>query len=738
MDPNRRKFLHTAAQTAATATALGMFPPVIAKALAIPAHRRSGSIDDVEHVVVLMQENRSFDHYFGAMAGVRGFGDRFTIPLPEGRGVWEQGNGNRIVMPYRLDAGRGNAQRIEGTPHSWEDAQAAWDHGRMNSWPLHKRDQSMGYYTRAELPFHYALADAFTVCDACHCAQHGGTNPNRLFLWTGSNGASAAGVAAVVNEWDDFGPSSAGYAWTTYAERLQAAGVSWKVYQNLPDNFTDNPLAGFRAFRAAAERAWAPIPGATPAPPYDEALDAVSPLLKGVANTMPDGGLLESLRADVLQGSLPQVSWIIAPEAYSEHPAPSCPAQGGWYMQEVLAALVANPEVWGRCVLIITFDENDGYFDHMPPPAPPSPDAGGAPAGKSTCDLSAEYFTHQSPPGSRGQPVPDGRPYGLGPRVPMFVVSPWSRGGWVNSQVFDHTSMIRFIERRFGVAEPNISAWRRAVAGDLVSAFNFANPDDGSAPPAVILSKEDVDSLRAQQERLSPIAPPDEGVQRPPDQAPGTRPSRALPYELRVTVHANAGTERVALDLANSGRAGAVIQVYDKLHLDRVPRRYTIEAGASLDDEWDTGGDAGRYELWLLGPNGFHRHVKGGLREASERFGATPEIALRYDSARCVLAVSMINPGARSCAFHVSADAYRSTGPSDFVVAPAGAVEWHWDLRRHHGWYDLTFRVDGLPGYARRVAGRLETGRHGISDPAVGGRHRTASDPPALTRFGPR
>ncbi|KAG1309405.1 hypothetical protein G6F62_014825 [Rhizopus arrhizus] len=109
-----------------------MFPPAIRRALAIPANNRTGTINDVEHVVILMQENRSFDMYFGTFKGVRGFGDRITIPLAQNRSVWEQTNGTRVVMPYHLDSTQGNAQRVSGTPHDYVDAQMAWDGGRMN------------------------------------------------------------------------------------------------------------------------------------------------------------------------------------------------------------------------------------------------------------------------------------------------------------------------------------------------------------------------------------------------------------------------------------------------------------------------------------------------------------------------------------------------------------------------------------------------------------------------------
>lgn len=693
---------------------------MIARALAIPADNRTGTIDDVEHVVILMQENRSFDHYFGTMRGVRGFGDRFTVPLPDGRSVWEQSNGTRIVTPYHLEASRGNAQRVDGTPHTWDDAQRAWDEGRLAQWPLHKRDHSMGYYGQAEVAFHHALAEAFTLCDACHCSLQGGTNPNRLFLWSGTNGPTSAGVAAVVNEWDSLGPPDEGYSWTTYPERLEAAGVSWKVYHNPADNFTDNPLVGFRQYRATIADHIARTPGATALTPYEDAMDASSPLLKGVANTMPGAATLDTFRADILAGRLAQVSWIVAPEAYCEHPDPSSPVQGGAYIQQILDALTASPEVWARTVLIVNYDENDGFFDHLPPPAPPSLEADGSSAGLSTCEVGAERYTHAAPPGSLEQPGPDGRIYGMGPRVPMLLISPWSRGGWVDSQVFDHTSVIRFLERRFGVTEPNISAWRRAVAGDLTSAFDFANPNAQALPELSSIDPAAANSLRAQQEQLAQIEIPAENAQRLPVQAPGVRPSRALPYALDVDGHASESRDGFELDLVNAGEAGAVLHVYDRLHLERIPRRYTIEAGKRLSDTWDTGADGGRYDLWLLGPNGFHRHFTGNVRSGPDERSARPEVRLRRDPARQRLIVTLANSGASACTFVAGHLAYRMHAPKSLRVEGRASLDWQVQLARDHGWYDIRITVEALAGYARRYAGRLETGRHGISDPAMG------------------
>lgn len=733
MTTSRRNFLRNTATTGIAAATLAAFPPAIRRALAIPANNATGTIMDVEHVVILMQENRSFDHYFGTLKGVRGFGDRFTIPLPNGRTVWEQEYlAGQIVPPYYLDSSKGNALRVKGTPHDWNDGQNAWDGGRMSQWPTHKKTskapftQSMGYYKEAELPFQFALTNAFTVCDAYHCAMHTGTNSNRTFLWTGTNGPTGANVAMVTNEWDDIGPSSSGYDWTTYPERLEKAGVSWIVYQNMPSNYTDNSLCGFKQYRRANEASGKPVShdGNVVSPAYDPATDNVgNPLYKGIANTMPDGGFLGTFKQDVLNGKLPNVSWIVAPSTYSEHPSPSSPVQGAWYIQEVLDALTAVPEVWSKTVLIVNFDENDGFFDHVPSPAAPSRDASGKPAGKTTlsdADMSFEYFDHPAPPGTVDQDTPDGRVYGPGVRVPMYVISPWSRGGWVNSQAFDHTSVLRFLEARFGVKETNISPFRRAICGDLTSAFNFATPNSEVLPTlAGRKSKTDADTLRAAQDALTQVALPGTAVL--PTQATGTRPSRALPYELHVSARADSIGGKVQLLFSNTGKAGAVFHVYDQKHLDRLPRRYAVEAGKLLDDSWTpVAGDEEGYDLWVLGPNGFHRHFKGNLGKLRAGGAPVPEVRVCYDITNGNVYLDMKNAGTNAVKFTIRAKAYREDGPWTATVAGGATAEQHWELADSGRWYDFAVTCDADPAYYRRFAGRVETGQHSVSDPAMG------------------
>ena len=714
---NRRDFL----RAGAAGLGLHLLPAAIQRALALPANNATGSIQDVEHVVILMQENRSFDHYFGTLRGVRGFGDRFTIPQPDGRSVWDQSNGTRRLLPYHLDKNKGNALGAGGV-HSWDDSHEAWDDGRMTQWPRAKSDVSMGYLASADLEFHFALAEAFTVCDAYHCSLHGGTNSNRIFLWTGTNhgpcASSPEAPVAVINNdgWDtlDGTPLEHSLTWTTYPERLQAAGIGWKVYQNLPDNFTDNPLSGFLNYRHCYQSvngnlgSYSSI-NAGPSVPWTPVIDAQQPLYKGIGNTMPVGHFaLTELRADVLAGRLPQVSWIVGPKILTEHPD-NTPAQGAYYIQQLLDILTLDPAVWSKTVLFVNYDENDCYFDHLPPPNPPSKEVDGGFAGASSVDTSGDYFTMPIAPGALPH-ASDGKPWGPGPRVPMLVISPWSRGGWVNSETFDHTSVLRFLEQRFGVAEPNITPWRRAVFGDLTSAFDFVNPNaDLPKLPAQNLLLAELEYLG--QTTSGPVPLPPEDQQRLPEQTYGLRRARPLPYQLEVLAAVDAASGEPQLRFINTGSAAAVFHVYDRLRLERIPRRYTVAAGASLADRWPVAADTRQYDLWVLGPNGFHRLFRGSA--GSERI----ETELLVERASRTLRLRIRNAGSTAAAVLVSAAAYRVDGPWARTVAAGDAQELSWSLAPSEGWYDFT--LSGPDGFTRRFAGHLEDGQASTSDPAM-------------------
>jgi phospholipase C len=552
------------------------------------------------------------------------------------------------------------------------------------------------------------------------------------------------------NTWDTLNNNTSianGFTWKTVPETLQEAGVSWKVYQNMPNDYTDNPLVGYTTFRQANLASGKPVyHNVANNPAYDPNDDAVAPLYKGIANTMPGADeptQLDSFRNDVKNGCLPQVSWIVATDTYSEHPGPSSPVQGAWYIQQVMDALTADPEVWSKTVLFINFDENDGFFDHQPSPAAPSLRPDGTPAGKTTLNddaIAPERFTQPAPAGfPANYTKPDGRVFGPGMRVPMYVVSPWSRGGWVNSQVADHTSVARFLEARFGIHYSGISGYRRAVCGDLTSSFNFVTPNNEPLPTlAGRKTKEEADALRAAQQALPQVVPPaGRGM---PQQTTGFRPSRALPYELHVEAAIDDVKGTVALAFINTGRATSVFHVYDQLHLDRLPQRYSVEPGKSLDDVWNVNADAGKYDLWVLGPNGFHRHLQGDLTARRAKHAPAPEVKVSYDPMQGGLRLEGRNDGGagqlvltvRSNKLYGELTAGKSSALPGPEQAQGTGTEWklrlngrstqslYWNLESTGCWYDLIVTCDADPSFVRRLAGRVETGRHSVSDPAMG------------------
>ncbi|ESQ85015.1 hypothetical protein AEAC466_04735 [Asticcacaulis sp. AC466] len=664
--------------------------PSLARAFEIPAHTATGTLRDVEHVVILTQENRAFDHYFGALNGVRGFGDRFVIPAPDaghqvGRTVFVQPNEHdtepHLIAPFRLNTRQNFAVgRHDGTPHGFTDGQAAWDNGRMGQWTRSKHNHAMGHFTREDIPFQYALAEAFTLCDAYHSAMHLCTNPNRLYIWTGTHDPLGQHHGpAIDNAYDSLGADGyghGGYTWTTYPERLLAAGISFQIYQLMEDNFTDNPLVGFKVFRDA-------VASRSPSPAQTALVD----------RTLTTRGL-DRLKSDVMDGHLPQVSWIVAPAAYSEHPDPSSPFQGAEYTAQVLDALTANPAVWAKTALIVNFDENDGLFDHVPPPAPPArdPKAPERYIGGSTVPVDGEYHVKSQ---NAADAVYLNRPYGLGPRVPMYVVSPWSRGGYVSSEVFDHTSILRFLELRFGVAEPNISQWRRAVCGDLTSCFNFRTPNDTAF-------RDRLPETRALSDRAGALPRtrpfPPETLTAPVQEA-GPRRRRATPYRLDMTV------ENGHLTLRNDSHdRAAVFHVYDLDNLSADPRRYTVGAGRSLDADLPDLKSAA--DLFILGPGGFHR-----------RFTAT---ALRFTASVLRDAggiyLHLTNLASAPLTVQVLDLSYGQPGRS--VALDSTAVTLPLDLSQSHNWYDLEVLCDGQ---VVRLAGYVETGGEGLSDPAAFG-----------------
>jgi phospholipase C len=688
----------------AAAAGVTALPLSIRTALAIPARRGTGTIQDVEHVVILMQENRSFDHYFGTLRGVRGFNDPRPAPLSSGKTVWHQpaatvkteryhnrglASDATHVLPFYLDPRR-TTEYQAGTDHGWSSGHLAWNNGHYNEWINQKQDVlTMGYLKRSDVSFHHALADAFTLCDAYFCSVFADTCPNRIYLWTGTidaqNRLGSRRNGPGLGERHDVN----GYTWTTYPERLEKAGVSWKVYQGgtgIPgtptDNYTDNSLEFFAQYHVQE--------GASP---------ESSLVRNGVSNHT-----LRDLRDDVVKGNLPQVSWIVAPYQYCEHPKAS-PTDGAYYISLVLDALTADPEVWGKTALLIDYDENDGLFDHVVPPMPPQSSAVGE-RGMVSADLRdslQDEFVDRSLYANHGHALVPGadpgglQPVGLGPRVPMLVISPWSVGGWVCSEVFDHTSVLRFLEKRFGVEEPNISAWRRAVCGDLTSAFDFAGAQQQRTLFAV---PQPIESRHLQY--AIPVR------QKMPVQEPGTRPARPLPYALETQCRTE--HDRVWIDLINHGSCGTAFYIYDARDHSKPPRRYTVSAGDTLADCWQ-GRPGALFDLAVYGPNGYVVHQRG------EMSALQPVVTTAFEAMPVAVHVALENRSSRTLKFSV-AEAYTNFANAA-VEVPAGAtVNLTIPLAASSGWFDLAATVHELPDYLRRFAGHVENGQPSIGDPS--------------------
>ncbi|WP_115717369.1 phosphocholine-specific phospholipase C [Gallaecimonas mangrovi] len=679
VDLNRRRFLQATSLAAAGLATAAVLPASIRQALAIEPARETGTIKDVKHVVIFMQENRSFDHYFGAMRGVRGFDDPAAMQSRPGRSVWQQHTAKTPapVLPFHLDSHNTSAQTMHDLNHDWRGPLSDW--AQNDVWATQKTAMTMGYFKRDDMPFYYALADAFTVCDGYHCSLFGPTNPNRMFLWTGTSGLSVGnnGEQAVANKDDgnwtadmdrdhsEFSP----YQWTTYADRLDKAGVSWQIYQEY-DNFGDNALQSFKQFRGLnhnssryqKSRAW--VAGSS------------------AENAAASRGehLVAAFAKDVKEGTLPAVSWLIAPYVLSEHPEAS-PGYGASLTARLLEALMANPEVWSKTVFLLNYDENGGFFDHIPVPVPPIHGE----MGKSNVAMTGESY--------------HGEAVGFGPRVPMMVISPWSRGGWVNSQLFDHTSVLRFLEQRFGVGEPNISPWRRAVAGDLTSALDFAGKDP--VWPTLPNTEHYIGAVDKAAKLPAPSLPP---TAKMPRQESGQRPARALPYAFDAKLAIDAG--QLQLSLENHSAVAVALNAYDR-QATQSPRFYTAAANTTINDSWPI---TEKVDWAIHGPNGFMRQFAGHPADKMQA-----ELNQRsQDSLELVLA----NHGNTLLEARLE-NRYRHQ-EQRLKLSPGQRKTLTIAIDQDAHWYDLALSLPAKPHFARRWRGHIETGKASYSDPALG------------------
>ncbi|KAK3940216.1 putative phospholipase [Diplogelasinospora grovesii] len=412
-----------------------------------------GSIADIEHVVLFMQENRAFDHYFGTMAGVRGFSDP-NVQTNSETPVWQQPvNASTYLNPWYLNYLGGDwlnaTQCMSAGSNGWTENQLAYDHGLNDHWAANNTPWSWGHFKRSDIPVQFAIAEGWTVGDMYQESVIAATNPNRVTWVSGTinvpgspQSPSEGGYPYIDNNetpgCDSDGINCYPLRWETAAEIYERAGVSWQVYQDA-DNFDDNPLAWFAQFQNA---------------PQSSSLHK-----RGF-----QGLSLDTFYAQAANGTLPEISYIIGPTELSEHP-PYSPRDGAWLQKTVVDAVTSSPK-YAKTVLIISWDETGGFGDHVSP--------------------------YHSPPGTPGEWLKD--PYagqgevfsGPGFRLPFYIISPWTRstcsGGTVFTEHADHNSQILFVEKWQAAKGRNVTTdqmvpWRRAHMSDLTAAFDFSGPD---------------------------------------------------------------------------------------------------------------------------------------------------------------------------------------------------------------------------------------------------------------------
>lgn len=831
MKESRREFLKKAALLGGAAGMWQILPGSIERALAISPDPGT-TFYDAEHIVMLMQENRSFDHCFGTLRGVRGFGDPRAISIPKNFPVWMQPDkdGTRFP-PFRLDMHATKSTWMGGVPHSWTDQVDARNQGKYDNWIEAKRPGkeafreiplTMGFNTREDIPFYYALADAFTVFDQHFCAALTGTTTNRSYFWTGKTHGGKDEKAKVRNGELTYDKEA---DWGTFPERLEELGISWKVYQNevsldtlveddsLLANFTDNNLEWFKQYhvrfspgyyeflihrKKALEDEFAQIEKDGEPKGADEkflqelqkrreelplvlehlekyhpknfdklpdfekrlhekafAINNGDPDYHRIEKvrysengseqevSVPKGDILHQFRKDVKEGKLPAVTWLVAPQKFSDHP--SAPWYGAWYVSEVMDILTQNPEVWKKTIFILNYDENDGYFDHIPPFVVPNPNSTEEGIISKGLDVTGEYVTlEQELKEGFGAENSRQSPVGLGYRVPLIIASPWTRGGYVNSQVSDITSTIQFLEnflsKKTGkkVIEPNISSWRRAVSGDLTSAFrpyqgetlsrlesiernNFMKqihkaqfkgiPENFVAIPASQAKDWSVSRLRK------------EGVL--PSQESGIRPSIALNYDLRVSGKLEKDLFSIRMEaskeLFGDESWGAPFHVYAPGKFrnaksgeweDARAWSFTVIPGDAIEYTWPLEDFANEeYHLRVYGPNGFYRKFSGNAKSQGLELSLQPNYTQKGKRIGLLSGISVQSHTAK-----LKENAYRKQ-EKELKLTAGKNLEERLDFESSHGWYDIS--VEG-PGFSWSFAGRLENGLESISDPLLG------------------
>lgn len=777
---NRREFLEKSSLLLAGLGTSSVLHPSILKALTIEPTAQS-TFYDAEHVVILMQENRSFDHAFGALKGVRGFLDKRAFIKQDGHPVFfQKGDNGKYASPARLDLRNTKSTWMSSLPHSWSDQQKALNKGKYDQWLQAKASGNkdykeipltLGYYNREDLPFYYQLADAFTIFDQYFCSSLTGTTPNRLFHWSGTIREQQNGKvkANVFNENIDYEKAKQA-KWKSFPEILEEQNVSWKIYQNeisLPkgmsgeqeawlSNFTDNPIEWFSKFNVKFSKGYYQnIPNIIDYlkkeieknPNQKEKFEAIiselqEDLIKykpenysklsqkeknlhekaftlnsndpdfwnleigqdenGEKLIVPKGDVLHQFRKDVEEKKLPLVSWLVAPEHFSDHPG--SPWYGAWYISDVLNILTQDPEIWKKTIFIINYDENDGYFDHVLPFAPPmNPSQSIDMNGKDGVEYVNKNQEYMSSHTLLNKEKIEGT-IGLGYRVPMIIASPWTKGGFVNSEVSDHTSVLQFLEKfihkKFNknVTVDNISDWRRAICGDLTSAFNSSNV---KAPQMDYLNQKDY-AKTINSAKNKPVPNLKWHFENELNntlleiQEKGTKPSNPLPYHYHVNL------EDGKIKMTNLKEAGIPLLIYDRTKFDSDNFYFSYALYSKQELSHTT--NSGKYDYEVFGPNGFYRNFKGENQ---------PELEISLNDLPSKNEVELIfKNNKKSNKILIIEDLYEENQKKISLHQTEETMTIN--LNKTKGWYDLKITSGNQRWH---FAGRIEAGKASISDP---------------------
>ena len=454
---------------------------------------------------------------------------------------------------------------------------------------------------------------------------------------------------------------------------------------------------------------------------------------------VPKGDVLHQFREDVTNKKLPTVSWVVAPENFSDHPG--APWYGAWYISEMMDILTQNPDVWKKTIFILAYDENDGYFDHVPPFVPAHPDQPETGKTSKGIDTRTEFVTQEQENKRKNK----GRtgPIGLGFRVPLVIVSPWSRGGFVNSEVFDHTSTLavsgKFPESQKGpklIRETNISTWRRTVCGDLSSAVSTLHGETVKLPKSVD-KQAFIEGIHKAQFKEVPknykrLSEPDiqQCATNPaaslylPRQEEGVRPSCALPYELHVDGHVTDKqfilTLSAKTDAFGKQAIGAPFQVHHRQKDEVKMRSYTVSAGDQLQDAWPVDQP---FQLSVQGPNGFYRaFISGPANPLIQVVCDYERDAKKKYTGNVVVRLKNMDPS-RAYSIQLVDNAYQTKKQQislEKAGTPAAQQAVLLNLKNSHNWYDFSVKVAGFDEFEQQYAGRVETGKASFSDPFMG------------------